>query len=127
MGGELNVEFKGDYLHLTHDSEFEVTPESADELWKFLAETCERYGCSRVLAEGPPPKRKMDTVAAFESGVQASAVGKDLWLAIYFHDYQPDEISELFERSARNRGAHVRFFDNRERALNWLDAGHRTF
>ncbi|HSU25274.1 MAG TPA: hypothetical protein VLI65_04795 [Pyrinomonadaceae bacterium] len=123
MHGEPKVEFKGGYIHIRHGEDFEITPERTDDFWNFLAKICEEHDCSRVLAEGPTPKRRMDTVAAFQSGVQAAGVRKDLWLAIYFHNYEPDELSELFERSARNRGIHVRFFDNRDRALNWLGVG----
>jgi hypothetical protein len=69
----------------------------------------------------------MDTVAAFTSGVEAAAVAPHFWLALRFHDYQPDELSELFRQAARNRGANVRFFSDCDEAVRWLRANNPHF
>jgi hypothetical protein len=48
-------------------------------------------------------------------------------MALCFVRYKPDEISELFRQAARNRGANVEFFTNREAALVWLRANNPSF
>jgi hypothetical protein len=124
---ELLLEFRGDHIYIRHGDDLEITSEGMDVFWSFLAEQCKHFECSSVLIEATAPRRKMDTVAAFSSGVDASSVAPHLWLALCFHDYQPDELSELFEQAARNRGAHVHFFSDCERALNWLRANKPHF
>ena len=98
-----------------------------DAFWTFLKEKCEQYECSNVLIEGTAPRRQIDTVGAFSSGVKASTVTQHLWLALCFHDYEPDELSELFRQAARNRGANVHFFSDCAKALNWLRANNPNF
>lgn len=120
----MEIEFREDHLYIRHGEGFEITTESMNELWPFLSEQCEKFGCSRVLAEGPAPRRDLDTVDAFQSGVRAAETVPSLWLAICFQGYEPDELSELFQHSARNRGVHVKFFSNTEQALKWLRASY---
>jgi hypothetical protein len=124
---ELFLEFRSDHIYIRHGEDFEITPEGMDYFWGFLAEQCERYDCSSVLIEAASPKRKMDTVSAFSSGVEASSVAPRLWLALCFHDYAPDELSELFRQAARNRGANVSFFNDCDKALGWLRANNPGF
>ena len=120
MFDDVTVEFTGSYIHIRHGQGFVIRPAEMEEFWSFLARLCTIYHCTRVLAEGPAPTRKMDTVSAFQSGVKAAEAAPGLWLAICFQGYKPDEISELFERAARNRGLHIKFFDDTERAVHWL-------
>jgi hypothetical protein len=90
------------------------------EFWPMLSKLCNKYQCGRVLVEGEAPKRDMDTVSAFESGKEASEVYSDLWIALCFDGYEPDETSELFVTAARNRGAKVKFFSEIDAAKRWL-------
>lgn len=120
MKGDFSLEFRGDYIHIQHDKDFEISPESMNEFWTALGEACEQYKCPRVLAEGPAPKRRMDTIGAFESGIHASKVAVRLSLALCFYDYKTDELSDFFKTVARNRGARVEFFTDRDEALRWL-------
>lgn len=69
----------------------------------------------------------MDTVSAFTSGVEVSRIASNLWLALCFHDYEPDELSELFRRAAYNRGANVEFFSECEAAVAWLRTNNPRF
>jgi hypothetical protein len=124
---ELLVKFRDDHIYINHGEEFEITPATMEGFWTFLSEQCERFDCSSVLIEGTRPKRQMDTVGAFSSGVEAAAVVPHLWLALCFHDYTPDELSELFRQAARNRGANVHFFSDRDKALRWLRANNPHF
>lgn len=123
MGNEIEIEFKDDHIHIRHGEGFRITPDGMEAFYTLLAKTCDKYGCSRVFAEGPAPIREMDTVGAFRSGVQAAEAVPNLWLAICFQDYETDELSDLFKNAARNRGVFVKFFSDREQAHRWLGVG----
>ena len=120
MFENLLIEFRDDHIYIRHGEDFDISPESMEGFWKFLSEQCRHHECSSVLVEGNAPRRTMDTVGAFSSGVEASTAISHLWLALCFHGYEPDELSELFRQAARNRGANVQFFSDCGRALNWL-------
>jgi hypothetical protein len=121
------VEFRDDHIYVRHAAGLEITPETIDGLWGFLSEQCARFDCSSILIEADAPKRSLDTVSAFTSGVDVSRIAPNLWLALCFHDYEPDELSELFRRAAYNRGANVDFFSECEAALAWLRANNPRF
>ncbi|HVF30070.1 MAG TPA: hypothetical protein VNA22_03835 [Pyrinomonadaceae bacterium] len=127
MFEDLIIEFRGDHIYIRHDDNFDISPETMNRFWTFVAEQCARFECSSLLIEGTAPKREMDTVSAFSSGVQASTVAPHLWMALCFHNYEPDEVSEMFRQAARNRGANVRFFSDCAKALNWLRANNPHF
>lgn len=116
----MKVEFHGDYIHIDHGTGLVIEPGGLKKLWAYIGELCEEYGCGRVLVEANSPQRHLDTISAFESGIEAAAAYPDLAIAICFYDYEPDETSELFITAARNRGARVKFFSDRKIALRWL-------
>jgi len=124
---ELSLEFKNDHIHLTQGKNFEITPDGMKSFWDYLRKQCEHHACTNILIEAEAPTRSMDTVAAFTSGVQLASVAPNLWMALCFLRYKPDEISELFRQAARNRGANVEFFTDREAALVWLRANNPSF
>ena len=100
MFDKLLIEFRDDHIHIHHGNDLEITPDGMEHFWQFLAEKCRQYDCTSILVEAESPKRQMDTVEAFTSGVEASGVASNLWLALCFHNYEPDEISELFKQVA---------------------------
>jgi hypothetical protein len=124
---DIFLEFRDDHLYVRHGENFEISQRAMEGFWTFLSEHCARFKCSNVLVEGTAPKRSIDTVGAFTSGVAASSVVPHLWLALCFHDYEPDETSDLFRQSARNRGANVHFFTDCDKALNWLRVNNPHF
>ena len=121
-----DIDFNGEFIAVRHREGFEITPQGTEEFWRFLSRLCTKYACDRVLAEGQKPERRLDLVEAFQSGVQVAERIPDLWLAIFFENYRTDELSELFERTARNRGVHVRFFSSRPQAVKWLTSNPAT-
>ena len=127
MFEDLLIEFREDHIYIRLREKLEITPEATEGFWSFLADQCREFECSSVLVEATAPNRKMDTVAAFSSGVKASNVAPHFWLALCFHNYEPDELSELFRQAARNRGANVQFFSDCARAANWLRANNPHF
>lgn len=127
MFDELSLEFRNDHIYIRHGEGFQISADSMEGFWEYLGELCKQHDCSSVLVEADQPKRDIDTVGAFTSGVEAATVAPNLWLALCFHDYEPDELSELFRHAARNRGANVEFFSDCDQALNWLRANNPPF
>jgi hypothetical protein len=124
---EHSLEFEDDHLHLTHSENFVITPDGMESFWNYLRAQCEYHDCTNILIEADAPTRNMDTVAAFTSGVEVASIAPNLWLALCFQGYEPDEISELFRQAARNRGANVEFFNDRDAALSWLRSNNPSF
>jgi hypothetical protein len=91
-----------------------------DEYWNMIGEGCAKYDCKLVLVEAEAPRRKMNTMDVFGSGIKASEVAATLRLALCFTGYKPDELSEFFKTVAYNRGVTAEFFSNRADALKWL-------
>lgn len=119
----MQVEFLGDHIRIDHGRGLVITQEGMQSLWGLLRELCHQFECGRVLVEAISPKRELNTISAFESGVEASEIYPNLAVAICFYDYEPDEMSELFVTAARNRGARVKFFSEKRSALRWLGVG----
>lgn len=124
---DIALEFRGDHIYLKHPKNFEITPDIMEAFWRYLGEQCEKYDCTSVLIEADAPQRNMDTVGAFTSGVAAASVADNFWLALCFHAYEPDDISELFRQAARNRGANVEFFSDPDTAVGWLRVNNPSF
>ena len=120
MSTDFTLEYRGDYLLVTHPPGYEITPEGMRRFWAAIAVASRTYDCRRVLAEGEVVRRKLKTTDALHSGVQASESVMGLTMAVCFEGYEPDEMTEFFVNVAANRGARVRFFSDREQAMAWL-------
>ena len=120
MNTNFTMEFCGAYIHVRLTSGYEISSESMYRLWTDLAEFIRMYKCHRVLSEGLMPSRRMNMAGAFISGEQISQSVSGLLMACYFEGYQPDELTEFFKTVARNRGASIEFFSDREKAFQWL-------
>jgi hypothetical protein len=114
------IEFRVDHIYVFHAEEFELSRELTDFMWSEIARACEKYHCYKVLIEAPAPNRDLDTAGAFESGARLSEIAPRLSVAICFHGYKTDDLTEFFETVARNRGVNVGFFDDAAAALTWL-------
>jgi hypothetical protein len=120
MDKDFTIEFKGDYIHVRHGENFEITRESVAKFWSALAEKCKRHNCRRVLREGKPDARKMSLMSAYDSANQAAQVIGGLRVACCFENYVGDELTDFFKTVALNRGVDIEFFVDREEALRWL-------
>ena len=120
MSSDFSLEFKGQYIHIVHSADYEITPESNEKMWKELSPACREYKCLKVLAEGPRQKRNLTSMDAFQSGSQASELIPGLMLAICVYEYTPDEKTKFFTNVAYNRGARIEFFNDKKKALKWL-------
>lgn len=126
MGKGFTVEDRGGYIHLLHEPNYEVTRESMGVVWAELSAACNELGCNIVLIEAPSPKRQMDTTAAFEVATRIAQIAPGIKVAMLLLDYQTDELTEFFKTVARNRGARVEYFSEKEEALEWLGVGQKN-
>lgn len=116
---DFSVQFRDDHVHVELDKSYRIDPQHREALWSVLGDTCERHGSRRVLVEGTLPTEPLETTEVISAG-QKTATVPSLWIAFAVSDHPPIEQIELYERIAASRGARVKFFDDRERALNWL-------
>ena len=116
---DFEIAFHGDYLHVLHPDNFEISPETNQKIWQAINAACKNHKCLRVLSEGKINQRKMKTWNAHESGSQAGGI-RGLRLACLFYGYEPDEMSEFFQTVSANRGVKVEFFTDKSAALEWL-------
>lgn len=114
------IERREGYIHVLHHHGTQITRETSAAVWEELGRICKEENCTNVLVEADAPTRKMDTTAAFESGTQLSRLAAGLKIALLFHNYKTDELSEFFKTVAHNRGVRIEFFTDREKALEWL-------
>jgi len=115
----VDVEFRGDHIHIDLGKGLKVSPEQRNSLWDLIGRICEENGTKRVLVEGTAPKGVFQTSEVIDAGLKTATVPK-LWMAFCFNDFIPDEQSELFETVAGSRGVRVKFFADAEHALKWL-------
>ena len=121
MSTSFTLDFLGSYIRIQHPEDYEITPESQQQLWLAIGEACEKYNCWCVLAESPtPPKRNMSQVDAFRSAGQAAKISNKLRVALVLPGYHPDETTEFFINAAYNTGVRIELFTNREEAITWL-------
>jgi len=110
------------YIHVLYRPHFEITRESINATCDRLEDICVREECGRVLLEALSPRRMLDTTDVFESGTRFARIAPGVMVAVLFYDYKTDELSEFFKTVAHNRGARVKYFSEKEKALEWLHA-----
>ncbi|MGD0277724.1 MAG: hypothetical protein ABSC11_00300 [Smithella sp.] len=120
MSIDFSLDFKGEYIHIMHPPDYEITPESQGKLWTELSLACKKYNCVKVLTEGSSHKREMGSMDVFYSGVQVSKAIPGLVLAICIYEYVPDKMTTFFMNVAHNRGAYIEYFQDKRKALEWL-------
>ena len=119
MADDLTIEFRDDHVHVTLGPSFKLSASEPEELWKGLRTACEENNTRRVLVEGVAPKEDFGTMEVVDAGKRTAAV-PNLWLALHFEDFVPDESSELYETIAMSHGVRVKHFSDGEQALTWL-------
>jgi hypothetical protein len=119
MGMEFSVTFRGDHVHVVLSGESSVDSEISRDYWGTIRKICEEYDCKRILVEGVAPAGERKPTEVIEAG-QRTAIVPNLWLAYHLENYEPSELSELYETIAASKGVRVKFFDKADEALNWL-------
>lgn len=109
-----------EFLHIKHPPGMIIEPDSTHKMWAQIGQLCAEHGCSRVLIEAEGPKRKLDTMAAFDSGRILAENTSGLSIAICFTDYEFDDLTTFFKTVAQNRGVRLDFFSSFEDACSWL-------
>ena len=120
MNTDFTLDFRGTYIHVQHAQGYIITPESMNRLYLALAKACKHFKCTRVFAEGASVTRQLNMTGAFDSGTQVAEYIAGLSMACFLEGYKTDELTEFFKTVARNRGANVEFFSDREEAFRWL-------
>lgn len=120
MGLAFELEVHSKYLYIKPLPGMVIDPDSTRELWEKVGQLCKEYGKSRVLIEAEKPIRRLDTMAAFDSGSILAENTSGLTLAICFHDYKYDDLTAFFKTVAQNRGVMIEFFGTVEEAAAWL-------
>jgi len=126
MSSDFIIVFKGTYIHVIHAPDYEISPESNDRLWTALAKACKECNCLKVFAEGQKQTRRMTSIDAYQSGDTVAGSIPGLKLAICIYEYTPDETTKFFKNVAYNRGAVIEFFNDKQKALEWLEIEDET-
>src|SRR5215204_5808668 len=121
MGEAFNIEYRGDHVHVLFGKSYTPDPEWQDELWGHLRAFCNEHDTRRVLAEGILPAPDRPAAATAQAGLKTATI-PNLWLAFHFDDFVPNENTELYETVAASQRVRVKFFNDRDAALNWLRA-----
>ncbi len=119
MKRSFKPEFREDHIHVEITSDFKLEPEWEDEFWRAIRALCNEHDSRRVLVEGFAPLDEREPSEVIESGMRATVV-PNLWLAISFKNFEPNNQSELFAVIAARSGVRVKFFSNSGKALKWL-------
>ena len=120
MSSDFSIEYNGEYIHIIHAPDYEISPQSNDKMWRELSQACKKYKCLKVFAEGASQARRVTSLDAYQSGAQAAEFIPGLTMAICIYEYVPDEITDFFKNVAYNRGANIEFFNDKKKALAWL-------
>jgi len=115
----FNIEHRGDHISVHIGKDAPVDDHWKAEYWTRLQAACKEHDTRRILVEGqaPPGERTLEDV--IEAG-QRTATVPHLWMAFCLDDWEPTVESELYETVAASQGVRVKFFTDREHALNWL-------
>ncbi|HKP69222.1 MAG TPA: hypothetical protein VJV05_08060 [Pyrinomonadaceae bacterium] len=121
MNEAFDIEFRGDHVHVEFGPAYTADREWMNELWNRLKAVCDEHGTKRVLAEGILPAPNRPAAAVIEASKKTAMI-PNLWLAFYFEGYERNMNTELYEAVADSNGVRVKFFDDRDQAMNWLMA-----
>lgn len=116
----FELEVHSNFLHIKHPPKMVIDPDSTHLMWAQVGQLCFEHGKSRVLVEADAPQRRLDTMAAFDSGRILAENTTGLTIAICFRDYEFDDLTTFFKTVAQNRGVRVEFFGSIEEATAWL-------
>jgi hypothetical protein len=127
---DLQPSAEGPFLELElHDAV--ITVQSGRLLVEAIVAGCKQHGLNKVLLTSHNPDRRLDTFSAYDVACHVESLGAPgLYVAIVIPGQPLDEISQFIETVSYNRGAHVKYCQDRSDALRWLgikdDAGERT-
>jgi hypothetical protein len=118
----LQVTFEDNYVHIAAEAPgVQRTPEMVADALLRAMELCAEHRCFRILAENERPLRHV-TRENVEQFVQRLAFFPGLKVAVSSGQYVPSELTNLYVDLARQHGTSVRYFTDRDEALQWLGA-----
>lgn len=114
-----DIEFRGDHIHIDLKPGQELDAQGSEGIWDAIRKLSAEHGTKRVFVEGFVPSGERETADVIAAG-QRTAQVPHLWMAFHFENFEKNEKSELFEAIAGSKGVRVKFFSDREHALQWL-------
>ena len=115
-----SVKFCGDYVHvILAGAGDRIDPDVQEGYWEEIRTMCEEHKCRRVFVEGVAPRGDRTTGEIIGAGLRTGKVPQ-LWLAYWLEGFHATELSALYETMAATRGVRVKFFSEKQRALEWL-------
>lgn len=81
----VEVEFRGDHVHVHLTPEYAFDPSGRDEVWTKIKTLCEEHQTRRVFVEGFVPPGERETTDVIDAGQRTAAVPR-LWLAFHFEN-----------------------------------------
>jgi hypothetical protein len=113
------IQFRDDFIHVRLGRVEEVTPEIQANYWASLRRISEEHRCYRVLVEGERPKVEPTTHQIIQAGMKTGTI-PDLWMAYCLNGFEKNDGTELYQAISASQHVHIKFFSDREQALNWL-------
>ena len=115
----FGVEYRDDHIYVRVTPDIEVSDEARSQFWDMIRRMCKEHDCHRMLVEGSFPTGERPATEVL-SAAQATPTVPHLWIAFHIENWVPNEQSELYETIAASKGVRVKYFSDREHALNWL-------
>lgn len=115
----FRIEFRSGYVHVVLDGTAKTDGNVQNDYWREIKETCEKHNCRKVLVEGVAPRGERSSGEIIGAGLRTGTV-RELWLAYCLEGFHETEESALYETIAATRGVRVKFFSEKQRALEWL-------
>ena len=97
----------------------EVTSADVNKVMQYISSTAASFKVKGVLIDHRKVTLLPDFVNAFNLGSQVGQKLKNLNIALVFQPAFQDQYS-LFRNSGNTRGANIKLFSNRGKALDWL-------
>lgn len=121
MSASYTFSLIDDVIHVALASSFVITLRQMLPLWSEILAACREHDSHRVLVEAHRPRRDMDFDGVSRHGDFLQGLEQPgLRVAFCLYDYEPDELSEQFQRIANAGTTSVAFFNDRAAALRWV-------
>lgn len=120
MSFDFTQEFRETHVVVQLAPDFELHPPELPAHWARIIEFCKQHDCYKVLSLAHNPRRRMNTLDAYDSGKLAASGGVTLKIACFWKDYPRDGLTRFFQTVAANRGLEIEYFDSLAAAQEWL-------
>ena len=121
--GEYQIGEINKLVHVELSPGYEIRLDDMVGLWSDIRRACATKMIRHVLVEGDSPSRNMNASDVQAHGLLLAGIPEPpLRVALCLYDYEQDELTQTFVRSANAGRASVQIFDDLSAALRWLGA-----